>query len=72
MVTRNGRKGHAPKKVRTSGGWYGIGRVPYVSECAAHLGCTKGHLWRVVVGDRQSPRLLAAYKRYVAERQASN
>ena len=41
-------------------------RVPYVRAAAEKIGVTPGHLHHVVTGQRQSPRVLAAYRAYVA------
>lgn len=44
-------------------------RVPGVAAAARLFGVTKGHLFRVVVGDRKSPKLLQRYNDFLKTRQ---
>ncbi len=41
-------------------------RVPGMAEAARRMGCTPGHFYRVIVGERESPNA-ARYRRTLAK-----
>lgn len=67
MAKNRKRLSGSSGRLPTSGGVQRrVIRYPGIKRHARELGVTHPHLWRVLVGERRSPRLEAAYRALVA------